>query len=281
MKIINIKAVQQILGTRELNSHKGDYGKVLLIAGSYGMAGAATLAGWGAYSAGVGLVVYSVPEQLFPILQVALPEAICIPRKTGKIDFNSYDAIIIGPGLGIHRENIGIIEEILKEYHGPLVIDADGLNCISHFDLYQNLLDTTSQVIITPHPGEAKRLLGVAEIGDREVCAVAMAQMFRVTAVLKGAGTLVASVDSTGQTLLLKNETGNPGMATAGSGDVLSGILGAFLAKGLSPYEAASAAVFIHGSAGDLAAKEKGETGLMASDICRFTPYAIRNIIGK
>jgi hydroxyethylthiazole kinase-like uncharacterized protein yjeF len=281
MKTINVTDIKRMLGTRAADSHKGDYGKVLLIAGSVGMAGAAVLAGRGAYSAGAGLVTCAMMEQLFPILQISLPEAICIPKKTGKIDYNSYDAIIIGPGIGIHRENSSIIEEALKSYNGPLVIDADGLNCIGHFDLYQDLLDTNARVIVTPHPGEAKRLLGVAEINDRESCVVSLAKTFRVTAILKGSGTLVGSVEQNGQSQVLINPTGNPGMATAGSGDVLSGILVALLAKGLLPIDAASAAVYIHGAAGDLAARDKGETGLMASDICMYIPYAIRNIIGR
>jgi hydroxyethylthiazole kinase-like uncharacterized protein yjeF len=214
-------------------------------------------------------------------LQISLPEAICITRKPGKTDYNKYDAIIVGPGIGVHRECGTFIKELLNSYTGPLVLDADGLNCISQYDLYQDLLDTSAQVVITPHPGEAKSLLGIANAEDREAIALSLAQTFRVTAVLKGSGTLVASVQPDGQKTIIKNSTGNPGMATAGSGDVLSGVIGAFLARGLTPIAAASAAVYIHGAAGDLAAMDLGETGLMASDICRHIPYAIKNIIGK
>jgi len=124
-------------------------------------------------------------------------------------------------------------------------------------------------------------LLGVVEILDRETFAISISQTFGVTAVLKGTGTIIASMNPDGQTEVLQNTTGNPGMATAGSGDVLAGIIGAFLAKGLKPMDAASTGVFIHGAAGDLAALELGENGMLASDICRHIPYAIKNIIGK
>jgi NAD(P)H-hydrate epimerase len=281
MQEIKASTIKKLLGIRDQNTHKGDYGKVLLVAGSVGMTGAAVLAGRGAYSSGAGLVTCALPEQLFPILQIALPEAICIPRKAGKMDFSNYDAIVLGPGLGVSRENATLIQEILRSYDGPMVMDADGLNCISHYDLYQALLDTKSQVVVTPHPGEAKRLLGVAEIEDRETFAVSLSKTFKVTAVLKGAGTLIVATMPDGQNAILKNTTGNPGMATAGSGDVLAGIIGTFLAQGLTPMDAASAGVYVHGASGDLAAVDMGETGVMASDICSHISYAIKDIIGK
>lgn len=281
MQKISTAKIKKLLGTRDSNTHKGDYGKILIIAGSVGMAGAAVLSGRGAYCSGAGLVAFGVPEQLFPILQITLPEAICIPRKPGKIDYTHYDSIILGPGLGVHRDNATLIDEILKSYNGFLVIDADGLNCISQYDLYQALLDTKAQVVMTPHPGEAKRLLGVTEIENRETFAVSLSKTFNVTAVLKGAGTIIASTLPTGQTVVYINATGNPGMATAGSGDVLAGVIGSLLAQGLSPVDAATTGVYFHGAAGDLAASEVGETGLMASDICRYIPYAIKKITGK
>lgn len=281
MQKISTANIKKLLGTRDPNTHKGDYGKILIIAGSVGMAGAAVLSGRGAYCSGAGLVTFAVPQQLFPILQITLPEAICIPRKPGKMDYSKYDAIVLGPGLGVTRENASLIEEILKSYNGPMVMDADGLNCVSQYDLYQALLDTKSQIVMTPHPGEAKRLLGVAEIENREAFVVSLSKTFKVTAVLKGAGTLIASTMPDGQETIIKNTTGNPGMATAGSGDVLAGIIGSFLAQGLTPMDAASAGVYVHGLSGDLAATAMGETGVMASDICRNISYAIKDIIDK
>jgi NAD(P)H-hydrate epimerase len=281
MNTIELDDIKEYLGTRPDETHKGDYGKILLVAGSVGMAGAAVLAARGAYASGAGLVYCLVPEQLFTILQTTVPEAICLPRKQSKLDFAQYDSIIIGPGLGKQKEVASILEEILKKYAGPVVLDADGLNCVGEFDLYQDLLDTDAQVVITPHPGEAKRLLGVETLGERDKTAETLAQTFHVTAVLKGSGTLVASRDKQGQPTIKKNPTGNPGMATAGSGDVLAGCIGALLGRGVQPMEAASAGVFIHGLAGDLAAREIGETGMTASDICRQIPFAIKNIIGK
>lgn len=285
MQNITAAKIKKLIGIRETDTHKGDYGKILLVAGSFGMAGAAVLVGRGAYSSGAGLVVCALPSEIIPIMQISLPEAICIPRKAGKLigktDYGQYDAIIFGPGLGVSRDNAALLEEILKSYQGPMVIDADGLNCIVKYDLYQAILDTKAQIIITPHPGEAKRLLGVAEIEDRESFAVSLSHTFRVTAVLKGAGTIIASSLPDGKTTVFKNATGNPGMATAGSGDVLAGIIAAFSAKGLTPVDAACTGVYIHGAAGDLAAIKMGETGMMASDICSHIPYAIKNITSK
>jgi len=281
MQKIDVMDIKNTLGTREAGSHKGDFGKILVVAGSVGMAGAAILAARSAYASGGGLVVCAVPERLYPILQISIPEAICIPRKAGKIDYASFDAIVLGPGLGVSRENETIIEELLKSYSGKVVLDADGLNYIVRYDLYQDLLDTKAKVVMTPHPGEAKRLLSIDNIADRAACATTLAKLFRATVVLKGAGSLVANNTSSGDASIQINTTGNPGMATAGSGDVLAGMIGAFLAKGMEPFEAACAGVYIHGEAGDLAAMELGETGMIASDICRHIPHAIRNIIGK
>lgn len=281
MQNITAAKAKKHLGTRGVNTHKGDYGKILLVAGSFGMAGAAILAGRGAYSSGAGLVTCAIPDQIFSILQISLPEAICIPRKTGKVEYNKYDAIVLGPGLGTTHENANLIEEILKTYNGPMVLDADGLNCISQYDLYQTLLDTKAQVIMTPHPGEAKRLMGVDEIADRGDFATLISKTFGVTVVLKGAGTIIAAYLDGGNTTVYKNPTGNPGMASAGSGDVLAGIIGSFLAQGLAPIDAATTGVFIHGLAGDFAAAEMGEAGMIASDICRHIPYAIKTITGK
>jgi NAD(P)H-hydrate repair Nnr-like enzyme with NAD(P)H-hydrate dehydratase domain len=142
------------------------------------MAGAAVLAGRSAYFAGSGLVICDVPEMLFPILQISLPEAICIPRKLGKTNYAQYDSIILGPGLGVTKESGSLVEEILKTFDGPLVIDADGINCICQYNLYQDLLDTSAQVILTPHPGEGKRLMGVEEIINRETFAVTMSRLY-------------------------------------------------------------------------------------------------------
>lgn len=281
MQTIDLSQINHTIGIRARDSHKGDYGKILLIAGSVGMAGAAVLAARGAYKAGAGLVASALPQRLFPVMQIGVPEAICIERKPGKLDYFSYDAVIFGPGLGMQKENASLLMELLASYKGPIVIDADGLNCIAKYDLYQLLLTTEAKVVITPHPGEAKRLLAVTGNEDREIMAATLSRTFNIVTVLKGAGTLVSTKRLDETQITLMNPTGNPGMATAGSGDVLAGVIGAFLAKGIEPFDAACAGVYIHGAAGDLAAMELGETGLMASDICRHLPNAIRNITGK
>ncbi len=273
--------VKKNIGIRNRESHKGNYGKVLLVAGSLTMAGAACLAGHGAYRAGAGLVTCYVPEKLYPVLQVALPESICASRGLGKLDYHLYDSIVFGPGIGTQLENGKLLQEILSNYSGSLIIDADGLNCIVQYNLYPSILDTSARVVITPHPGEAKRLMGKTLIEDRKSFAISMAQTLGVTVVLKGADTLVTGILPDGKILTRQNPTGNPGMATAGSGDVLSGIIGAFLAKGMQPFDAATTGVYIHGAAGDLAAMELGETGMTATDIYKYLPFAIKNIIGR
>lgn len=281
MEIIHIDSIHKNLSIRKADSHKGNYGKILLVAGSVGMAGAAVLAARGAYSAGAGIVFCALPDPIYPILQISVPEAVCIPKDHPLPAFETYDAIIIGPGLGTHRTNAELIEEALKSYKGPLVLDADGLNCIVKYEMEQALKRTKAKVVITPHPGEAKRLLSGLDETDRVATAVSLASIFGVTAVLKGYETLVAAMTTEQSCHVQKNLTGNPGMATAGSGDVLAGVIGAFLGMGMSPVDAASTGVYIHGAAGDLAAMELGEYGMMASDICAFVPYAIRNITGK
>lgn len=281
MEIIHNESVHKNLSIRKADSHKGNYGKLLLVAGSVGMAGAAVLAARGAYSAGAGVVFCAVPEPIYPILQISVPEAICIPKEHPLPSFETYDAIIIGPGLGTQRNNAELIDKVLTSYEGSLVLDADGLNCIVKYGMQQALQNTEAKVVITPHPGEAKRLLAGCDETDREATVASLASRFGVTAVLKGNETLVASRETGQSHNIHKNPTGNPGMATAGSGDVLAGVIGAFLGMGMTSVDAATTGVYIHGAAGDLAAMELGEYGMMASDICSFVPYAIRNITGK
>lgn len=266
MKVEEIK-----IKKRSSESHKGSYGTVLVIAGSEGMAGAALMCGRAAIKSGAGMVKFCVPEDLFHILQVGLPEATCLKRDMENINLHDYEAIALGPGLGVLKANISIIKKVLNEYTGKLVLDADGLNCIMKYTLYGNLSQTQADVIITPHVGEAKRLLEVDTINDRLEAAKEMAANFGITVVMKGAGSIVVKGDE-----IYINNTGNPGMATGGAGDSLTGIIAALLAQGYDTYEAAKTGVYLHGYSGDICAEEIGEIGMTAMDIVENIPRVFK-----
>lgn len=305
--MINISTdyVKSVLKPRPVDMHKGQAGKVLIIAGSKGMAGAAVLAARGALYSGAGLVKIAAPEELFNILQISVPEAICIDRgelckgNTEDLEdkYSDYDAIAIGPGIGINEDNYNMLRNLLSSYYGPVVVDADALNCMTRYgfdEIYHK-----GVTVLTPHPGEADRLLRKAGYGKykelgREKSAKALAAESNALFVLKGAGTIVADghclndKDRNHEEALYLNPTGNPGMATGGSGDVLTGIITALLAqKNLytegsesEPVRAVNAAVFIHGLAGDIAAESVGEYGMTSADIADGVAVAIKELIG-
>jgi len=264
---------------RARSANKGDFGHVLVIAGSKGMAGAAILCAQGALRAGAGLVTVSVPDELFPIIQTAVPEALCTGRQ--RISFYPeqlavYDSIAIGPGLGASRKTWELVMHILENYGGKIVLDADALNVIAGTNVTLDI-DT----VITPHPGEAARLIGapVETVQSRREASVAvLAEKFGCTVALKGSGTLVATTNPNLE--IHMNITGNPGMATGGSGDVLAGVIAAFLGQGMSAQDAACAGVYMHGFAGDLMANEYGEAGLLAGDLPLGVARAIKYISG-
>lgn len=305
--MINISTdyVRRVLKPRPLDMHKGHAGRVLIIAGSKGMAGAAVLATRGALYSGAGLIKVAVPDELFNILQISVPEAMCIDRNEfckGSPDeledrYSEFDVIAIGPGIGVTDENYEILRNLLKSYYGPIVVDADALNCIAKYgfdDIYHK-----GATVLTPHPGEADRLVRKMGYGTynelgREKCAKILAAETNALVVLKGAGTIVADghsladrEKSQGEALYL-NPTGNPGMATGGSGDVLTGIISALLAqKNLytedcesEPIRAVNAAVYIHGLAGDIAAESVGEYGMTSADIADGVAVAIKELMG-
>ncbi len=273
--------IKSILPIREESSHKGNFGKLLIMAGSKGMCGAAVLASRAAFRAGAGLVKVSVPEELFNIIQIANPEAICTRRLPFKMDYSEYDGIAIGPGMGNTEETFSYVKSILEKFNGPVVIDADALNAIAQHRACELIKNSACRSIITPHPGEAARLLELSTTDFSKIPRTEAAQMLSdrtgSVTVLKGAGTVVA--DPRGKIYI--NKTGNPGMATAGSGDVLTGILSALIVQKIDLYKAALAGVFIHGLAGDLAADEFGMTGMTAGDIIQFIAYAFKKIENK
>ncbi len=281
--IITEKLVKNIIERRDREIHKGSCGRILIAAGSVGMAGAAVLSARGALRSGGGLVQLSVPSEIFPIVQTGVPEATCLTVGLDNVDLSRYDAAAAGPGLGDSSESVDKVRKLLNYFDGPLVLDADGLNIAARRNFFGIMRARKGQLIITPHMGEAKRLMGddfSAEM-TRQQLAEALAEKTGAVTVLKGAGTVVAAEGRKTYT----NTTGNPGMATAGSGDVLTGIITSLCGqrhsdgRPIEPLEAALAGVYIHGLAGDLGAEEKGEYGLIAGDIAEYTALAVKKIL--
>jgi ADP-dependent NAD(P)H-hydrate dehydratase / NAD(P)H-hydrate epimerase len=260
---------------RRSDSHKGSYGHVLVVGGSWGKTGAAALAAMGVLRGGAGLVTVATrPEALIPVMQHS-PEVMGIELVNegalGPRDLNALldaaegkDAVVFGPGIERDEETFKLLGPFLEELTCPCVLDADGLNALAgHLELLQK---AKSELLLTPHPGEMSRLLKLttAEVQKNRVSlASAFAKDHQVVLVLKGARTLIARDDGT----VFINPTGNPGMATGGTGDVLAGLCGALLAQGLSTEDAAVAGTWVHGLAGDLAKEQRGEMGLIASDL--------------
>lgn len=250
------------------------------------MTGAAHLAGMAALRAGAGLVTLGVPEAVYSViarreLEIMTRSFKSTPQGTLALqDFSkirkcyaSQDVLAIGPGLSRNNSTQKLIRKILKDTDKPVVLDADGVNALSGFC---GILDVRkAPTILTPHPGEFKGAfdLNVSDAGeDRKRKAKQVAKRFRSVLVLKGHRTVVASPDGK----IYVNRTGNPGMATAGMGDVLTGIIAALLGQGLFVFEAACLGVYVHGLAGDLAAKKVGETSLIACDVLEMLPQAFR-----
>ena len=255
------------LKIRNRFSHKGDFGRALLVAGQQGMAGASVLAARACLRSGVGLLTVHVPLCNNTILQTSVPEAMtsldanefCF-TETPNLDV--YQAIGVGPGMGKDEQTKQALYDLLTRSTVPMVVDADALNLIGENHSYLRRL--TKGSIITPHPGELDRLVGkCADSYERLTRAINLAQTCGIYIVLKGAYTAVISPSGD----CWFNVTGNPGMATGGCGDVLTGIILALLAQGYDAENAAKMGVYIHGLAGDIAAREKGETALIASDV--------------
>jgi hydroxyethylthiazole kinase-like uncharacterized protein yjeF len=255
------------LKPRRKFSHKGTYGHALLIAGSYGMMGAAVLASGACLRAGTGLVSAHIPRKGYNILQSTVPEAIvsldpsdeCFSRLP---DLKPYTAVAVGPGIGTGAATKKALVDLFVQCRLPLVIDADALNLMAEHKELQERIPADS--ILTPHPKEFERLAGKTTTGsERLMKQIEYAHDHKVVVVVKGAYTSIALPDGT----CFFNSTGNPGMATGGSGDVLSGILLSLLAQGYKSADAALTGVFLHGLAGDIAAAKTGQNALIASDI--------------
>jgi len=271
---------------RPVTAHKGDMGRVLILAGSRGMTGAAYLAGMAALRSGSGLVTVGVPDAVYLIIARQGAEIMVRPLPStvkGTLSLkgireiermaHGQDVLAIGPGLSQHVTTQKLVRKVMTNLSNPLVIDADGLNALrGHLDI---LRKRKTPLILTPHPGEFLRLFG-GKLDDSEVLrkkrALETAQTYGAVMVLKGHRTVVASPD--GECYV--NTTGNPGMATAGSGDVLTGVIAALWGQGFSGFEAACLGTYVHGLAGDLAARKVGQVSLTAGDILNTLPHAFK-----
>lgn len=270
--------VAPLLPVRKKFGHKGDFGRLLLVAGGQGKMGAAVLAARAALRSGVGLLYAHSPKVGRDVLQVSVPEAMVMEDGNDAVitaisAWQQMDAIAIGPGIGTQAETIQALQQLIKVWKKPLVLDADAINCLA---LQPDLLkELPNDSILTPHPGEFRRLVGDwTDDFHRLELLCSFCQKHQVNMVLKGAHSAIC--DSCGNVYF--NSTGNPGMATGGSGDVLTGILGALLAQGLTPSEALRLGVYIHGLAGDIGANALGEISLAASDIIDSLPQAFAQL---
>ena len=280
-----------VLPPRKPDGHKGDFGRVLTVAGSTGMTGAAAMAALSSLRAGCGLAKLACPKSTQPVLAAKLTEVMTRPmpdirnkgvfalRGLGEIRqlITEHDSVILGPGIGRHHETFELMRRLVSQLDRPAIIDADGLNAFEgHAEM---LRDCKAPLVLTPHPGEFQRLCGSVPPPEREIearaeAALKFAAECGVIVVLKGSPTLTAAPD--GRCCL--NPTGNHGMATGGSGDVLSGIIGTLLAQCRDPYEAAVLGVFIHGRAGDLAADALTPRALIAGDMIDFLPEVFQTL---
>lgn len=280
MEFLNHEAVLSILPDRKPDSHKGDYGKILLLCGSRGYTGAAALTATGALRSGAGLVYLAVPESIYAIEACKLTEAIVLPLpdEGGTIAMSALpeirrllpkmDAVLIGCGLGQSEGTRAVLETVLREFSGPVVVDADGINLLAkHMDI---LRERHAPTILTPHAGEFVRIGG-----DNKADRVAETQRFAgeygCILLLKGHETVISDGKET-----YVNQTGNPGMAVGGSGDVLSGIIVSLLGQGIEPLKAAACGAWLHGKAGDICAEEIGQYGMLPTDLVEVLPRLLK-----
>lgn len=267
--------VKPLLHKRGKHSHKGTYGHALLIAGSTGKTGAALLASKSCLRSGVGLLTTHLPGSAMLPLQVYLPEAMISPDKSDNNfsevpDLQPYNAVGVGPGLGKAEETANALKHLIQEVKVPMVLDADALNIISENKTWLSFLP--ERTIITPHPKEFERLFGKTDNSQQRLeLQREMSQKHNIIIVLKGANTAITFPGGS----CFFNSTGNPGMATAGSGDVLTGIILSLLAQRYTPEEAAIIGVFMHGRAGDKVATEKGMEAMIAGDVVETLDFRL------
>lgn len=289
VELLEDEDIRALFPKRDSNSHKGTYGHTLVVGGSKGKGGAAGLAALAALRIGSGLVTLAVPESCNAALEfcpletmtLALPET-----KSGSISIKAVDplmkhlkgknALALGPGLSTDSSTLDFLEAFLPQVTCPVVLDADGLNGLA--ERPKLLKQMKKDWVLTPHPKEMSRLTGLSTqeiIENRIDCALELAKKYKITLLLKGARTIIASSDGTAAI----NPTGNPGMATGGSGDVLTGMIAGLLSQGLSPRNATCAGAYLHGLAGDIYAEGNSQTSLIAGDLFRTLPEALKHIL--
>lgn len=279
---MDLKRVSKLLPERSENANKGTFGKVMVVAGSENYPGSAYLAGCGAYRVGAGLVTLAVPKIIYPILVKKFSEAtFLVLEQVGEIEvirdgLGNYNALVLGPGLGQSDRVQNLVKNILLLPNLPnTVLDADGLNILAGIKKWWEKFEFNG--ILTPHPGEMGRLtnLSVEEIqSDREKLAKEFSAKWNKVVVLKGAQTVIASPEGKVEILPFKN----PALATAGTGDVLAGIIGGFLAQGRNLFDAAVLGGYVHGLAGEDLRKKMGDAGVVASDLLPVLPKIIMKL---
>ena len=279
MQYMNKTTIRTLLPVRKRDTHKGDYGKLLLLCGSRGFTGAAALAAMGALRTGAGLVYLAVPESIYAIEAVKLTEPVVLPLpdEDGMLCAASIpkiaellpkmDAVLFGSGSGIGQGTEEVLLYLLKNCECPLILDADGITLAAkHKDMLRGRKLPT---ILTPHDGEFARL--APPDMPRTEQTVALAKELGVILLRKGYRTLITDGE-----VCFENHTGNPGMATGGSGDVLAGVIGSLIGQGVPPLEAAAAAAWLHGAAGDRAAQRLGEYGMLPGDMVDELPQLLK-----
>lgn len=280
MKQLSHEDVLKLLPARVKTAHKGDFGKLLLICGSQNCTGAPVFASMGALRCGAGLVYLAVPSCIHAIEAVKLTEPVIFPlscsdgmltqEACGKLEslLSKVDTILVGPGLGISFDIEAVVSFILDTFNGPVILDADGINVIkAHKDILRRRKHPT---IVTPHEGEFLRLGGNLHNG-RIAGAQELAKDLNVIVVLKGHQTVITD----GKNVYI-NPTGNPGMATGGSGDVLAGMITALVGQEIAPIEASAAGVWLHGAAGDICAETMGQYAMLPSDMLSVLPRLLK-----
>ena len=289
--VLTMRDAAELLPPRPFDGHKGTFGTVVVVAGSVGYTGAAALTALSALRTGAGLVYLGVPSSLNDIMETKLTEVITRPlaetaarslSPESLLDIRELlenaEALALGPGISGDQETQSLVRSIVAEMRVPCVIDADGLNALTPEEVGQRTGE--APVVLTPHPGEMARLAGCSiggVLADREGVARATAVKARATVVLKGVGSVVAAPSGE----LYMNPTGNSGLASGGTGDVLTGIIAGFLGQGVAATEAAALGAFVHGLAGDLAAEALGEAGMIAGDVLDHVPYALMELGGE
>ena len=280
--LLERRNIRPLIKPRHPFTGKRDYGSTLFFTGSTGLVGASILSSRTALKSGAGLATVHGPRGALNIMQTAAPEVMFEPDRnehfiTDMTVHHHHQVVVAGPGIGTHDQTVSALEGLLKNVPNMLLLDADALNCIAKRPALLTMLPP-NKTVITPHIGEFDRLFGDHFSSEERLrTAIDMAHRYKIVIVLKGHNTMV--VRPTGRVYI--NSTGNPGMATAGSGDVLAGVIGAFLAQGYSPEQAATIGVYVHGLAGDLAVDELGEFGIVASDIADHVGRAIKMVMER